>query len=225
MNKLNRVLLGLLMAAVLMAATAQPGAAFVLTLGLGNTAIAGYSGPFGTVEVTRLTGTTATIKFTSDVGPIGGYRYGFGGESSSAFNLADAANVNITFGALTKFNPAQSLVGPLSSDGSGNVSSWGIFNRRYKNFDGFGRAYSEVTYSLTKTSGSWATEDDILVANADGYRVAAHIFIANEDWTNANATGYATEGLSTVPEPMTLMTLGSGLVGLAGLQFRRRRNT
>lgn len=222
MKRLNKLTIGLLMAAVLLGATAQPGHALVLTLGLGNTGIAAYPSPFGTVEITRLTGTTATIKFISNVGPIGGYRYAFGDGSMAAFNLAggySAASVSIT--SYTAFDGG--TPGPFSDGGSGQVDGWGNFNRTYNDFDGFTHAVRDVTFSLTKTSGSWATDNDILTANADGYRVAAHVFIANADFTNTGVTGYATEGMPEVPEPMTVVTLGSGLLAMAGLQFRRRR--
>jgi hypothetical protein len=78
---------------------------------------------------------------------------------------------------------------------------------------------------LTNTGGTWATENDILAANAEGHFVAAHIFVANADGTAAAVTGFATDGGGSgqpgVPDGgSTIALLGGALVLLAGIARR-----
>ena len=65
--------------------------------------------------------------------------------------------------------------------------------------DGFGSAATELDFTLTDTSGTWANAASVLTQNADGWYAAAHIGVCDTsvgtgDCTSAGnqvATGYA----------------------------------
>jgi len=103
----------------------------------------------------------------------------------------------------------------FSTGNPGNISEFGFFNLTIDDFDGFTRAVESLTFTLTKVSGTWASASDVLIANSDGYLIAAHIFPPG-----GIDTGFAGNG-TPIPEPTTMLLLGSGLLGLAG--FVRRR--
>ncbi len=212
-------------AGILLALSAIPGSALTLSLAFGNSALTGYPSPFGSVDVTLLTPTTATIDFTSNLGPIGGYQYGFGDGGTADYNLADAANVMSSISSFTSAPWATAGAGPFSNGGSGVVDGFGTFNQTWNDFDGFTHNVSDITFSLTRTSGTWASENDILTPNANGDRVAVHVFAVNQnDWSQAVATGYATEGqVLQTPEPTPLLSLGTVLLGFGAMGIRRKR--
>src|SRR5262245_31958338 len=91
------------------------------TLTTGNAALAGFPGPYGTVLVNRTDTTHATITFTAFSG------FMFGGQG--------AADVNVnastwTLGTVTGTNAGIGFTpGPYSNGGSGNVSTFGVFNQ------------------------------------------------------------------------------------------------
>jgi PEP-CTERM motif len=175
-----------------------------------NAALAPFPSPYAHVDVNRTSTTTATITFTGLT--TGGFTYSFG--------AAQAIDVNVN---ATTFTVGVPNGGSLGAPGSGNVSSFGTFNVTLDNSDGFNDRFSTVNFGITDTSGTWASASDVLLANSDGFRAAAHIFVTAASCGNeACVTGFAGDGgLTHTPEPATLLLVASSLLGL-GFTGRKR---
>jgi hypothetical protein len=158
----------------------------------------------------------------------GGYIYLFGDGSSVGVNVnatswttTDIAGSNSGTGfeqhATKQFTP---------STKSQNVSDFGSFNQTIDSFDGYTHTSDTISFLLTNTGGTWATAESVLAANADGYFVVAHIFVASApatalNGTDALTTGYAANG--SVPDGgVTMSLLGMAMAGL-GLVARRKK--
>jgi hypothetical protein len=216
MNKIKYI------AAVLMAIAGfglQQADAFTSQLNVGNTAISGFTGPYGTVTITLVNSTTATVTFTSNT--VAGNIYLFGDGSSVALNVnATTFSVSGISGsnAGTGFTP-----GPYTLAGAGNVDGFGSFNLRINSFDGFTHSSDTITFTLTNTSGTWASAADVLAFNADGFDAAAHIFVTTSPANAANGaivTGFAGEGPGSVPDGGTTVMLLGAALGALGMARR-----
>ena len=192
-----------------------------------NSAVSGYPGPYGFVDVHLVDPNTATITFTAN--SVGGYYYLFSG--------AQAVDVNVNAGAWTLSNITASNSGSgfdtLSSDysdgGSNNADGFGLFNQTIDGFDGYKHSATTISFTLDNTSGTWASSAVVLTANDDGYLAAGHIFVTGSpDFTENGVltTGFVANGppVSTPDSGMTAALLGLALSGLAGLRARFGRN-
>src|SRR5262249_3479682 len=143
---------------------------------------------------------------------------------------AVGVNVNatsFTLSGLTGTSPGasfSSVVADLSNGGAGNEDGFGSFNQTINSFDGFTHSWSTITFTLTHTSGTWASASIVLTPNASGLNVAAHIFVTSSPANAAN--GALATGFASTPGPI----LGAGVpglvaacVGLLGLARRRRQ--
>lgn len=177
-----------------------------------NAGLAPFPGPYAHVDVNRTSTTTAIITFTGLT--TGGFTYTFGAVS--------AIDVNVNAATFTVGVPSVATLAP-DPPGSGNVSSFGVFNVTLDNSDGFTDRFPTVNFGITATSGTWASASDVLLANTDGFRAAAHIFVtAASCGSEACITGFAGDGgLAPVPEPATLLLVASSLLGL-GFTGRKR---
>ena len=221
MNKIKYI------AAVLIAIAGmglQQADAFTSLLNNGNPAISGFQGPYGTVTITLVNSTTATVTFTASTQIIGGitYQYMFGDGSSVAVNTNGAASVSGISG--TCVGCVGITPGAYTAAGSGNVDGFGVLNQTINDFDGFTHAATVVTFTLTKTSGTWASDASVLIANANGALVAAHIFVTTSPpnaSSSANVTGFAANGgaVNTPDGGTTVMLLGAAL-GALGMARR-----
>ena len=196
---------------------------FTSELNIGNDAISGFTGPFGTVTVDLTTFDSAEITVASNT--VGGNIYLFGSVNAVDVDV-NASSFSILgidgFNAGTGFTP-----GPFTSGGSGNVDGLGTFNATINSFDGFTHSSDSVTITLLNNGGTWTSAADVLTPNADGNDAAAHIFVTSSPANASNGaivTGFAGEGPSVpVPEPSSLALLLTGLVGFAGIVGTRRR--
>jgi hypothetical protein len=192
---------------------------FSFDLDTGNAAISGYTGPYASVEVNRTSNTTATITFTSLTNSGNIYLLGDGGSVGVNVNAT-----SWTLGTITGTNSGTGFTpGPYSDGGAGNEDGFGSFNQTINSFDGFTHSSDTISFLLTDTSGTWADAASVLTANDNDALAAAHIFITSSPANAANGaivTGFAAgsgNGPPTekVPEPATMVLLGSGLLGAA----------
>jgi len=189
----------------------------------GNSAISGYTGPYGTVTVDLTDSTHATVTFNG--ASVGGYQFLFGGAQGVDVNV-NASSWSIGSFTETKIGTGFAT-GDWASGGFQNaVDGHGSFNQTVDNVDGFAHAAGQVSFILTDLGGIWASEADVLLANADGYSVDAHIFVTPNTVDQANgalATGYAGDGGVSVPDGGSTALL-MGIVGTAvGCISRRLR--
>jgi hypothetical protein len=218
------------LATLVMACAAQTASASIYySLDAGNTPALG-TGPYGTVVVDLTGSTTASITLTNFyVDPH--FLYGDGGTLG--------LNVNATswlLGAITGSNAHSGFIpGPYSDGGAGNEDGFGSFNQTINSFDGFGHSSTDVTLTLTNTSGTWASAADVLIANSNGNFTAAHVYPANGDYTaTATQTGFAAADSyspgppppneSPVPEAASLI-VWSLLIGSGSFIGARRRRS
>jgi PEP-CTERM motif len=216
-------LLAVAVLAVVALAVAVPVAradTFQLTTG-NSPGLDGFSGPYATITLTQGTN-EVTVSITTDA--FTGGQYFIGDGSTFAFN-SDLTLTSSNFGSFSWTGGNATTA--FSFGGSGQVDSWGVFTDTINDFDGATRAVTALSFVISYPGITLA---DLEFVNTNGNEFAGHIFacdtadIVSGSCTLAAATGFAT-GTSgtppTIPEPATLMTLGSGLLALGGF-FRRR---
>lgn len=176
------------------------------------------SGPYGTADVS-LVGQTATITFHTFADGEGGNTSGFN------FRMGDGSSVGMNV------NGAFTFISAVGNDGwtfdktsSGQVDGWGKFNLTVDGHDGFASSATTITVTLLG-DGSWLSANDVLTGNNQGLHVVAHLMVANLDGSDANNTGYITEGGGSpppppVPEPASAILLVLG--GACVYGYRRR---
>jgi hypothetical protein len=211
----------IILLAILALACWLPGQAmadYMFDINLGNAAISGYPGPYAHVDVSLTDSTHASITFTSLTNGGNIYLLGDGGSV--------AVNVNATswtLGTISGSNAGTGFTpGPYSDGGAANENGFGSFNQTINSFDGFTHSSDSITFALTDTSGTWGSANDVLTGNADGYLAGAHIFVTSSPANATNGaltTGYAVN--SAVPIPPSALLMGSGLLGLGLLRFRK----
>ena len=106
-------------------------------------------------------------------------------------------------------------------DGQSNPTGDGFGHFDVAGSDWYGSAES-VTFNLFAASGTtWADAASVLACNDLGYDAAVYIVA---DYVRGNPSGWVGEACNPVPVPPSVLLMGSGLLGLVGLGWRRRRS-
>jgi hypothetical protein len=175
------------------------------SLGSGNDPALG-TGPFGNVHV-DLTAGVATITFTA----ASGYLFVDGG--------AVAVNVNATSWTVGAFTVNAGANAVTNSGGRGE-DGFGGFNQTGSQQNASNGA-SSVSFTLTNTSGTWASAANVLAFNNDHWLVAAHVFLVGSNGITGFAAGPS--GGSAPDGGTTVMLLGAAL-GALGMARRFLRS-
>lgn len=187
-----------------------------------STGLSGFTGPYATVSVNLTDATHATVTFDSLTN--GGYLYLLGGNSAADVNVNASG---FTVGSLSASNSVAGFsVGTPSDGGSGTVDGFGTLNENINMSDGFTSSATEISFVLTNTAGTWASDSSVLTPNTSGYIAAIHGFACATPCTTtegAATTGYAANG-GIVPEPSSLLLIGLGLAAMFGAVYYRRRD-
>jgi hypothetical protein len=175
---------------------------------------------YATIDIT-LTGNTLHVVVTA----LTGFGIFGNGAGNGAFGFNIDGSTTVTF---ANIDPSTGG-GACNSGNGGNFDGWGDFELSLE----CGSASQNVTslsFDLTRPSDPFTSESDIVEDNAKGYNFAAHICVRDTD--GCSATGFATTGggpggpattATQVPEPSSMLLLGSGFLALAKYA-RRKRN-
>jgi len=174
--------------------------------------------PLGSVSLTLLDSTHATLTFTSntaqDIFFVGG-----GTSVGANINALSIALISITGDcASCTYAPA----------GSGNIDGFGSFNFRVTSGNsGPGGRSTTISFEIQNTGGTWADEFAVLTNNGSGFQVGAHIGLCptgiGGDCTITGDTVNGGPPVLETPEPGVLSLMAVGLLAL-GFTTRRRQS-
>lgn len=200
-----------------------------------NSAGSGFTGPYATVTVSFVNSSTANVTFTSLTN--GGYTYLMGDGSTVALSV-NASTFTVDSISGTHLAGFCSLCSYTVENppGSSNVNGFGSYNLVIDTSDGFTDSSNSVSFTLHNPSATWSSDLNVLTPNDTTHNSLAesHIFACDINpipcttASGAAATffvagsGNPTLPPTEVPEPSTLLLLGSGMVALAKFARSRR---
>lgn len=209
-------------AAVALAVCLLPSAAsasFSLNIGVPNSDLAQYPGPYGRVDVALTDSTHANITLTAlDDVPDGLY-YRFGGHGTLGLNFKGTAALD---GLITASGPDGDQT--LTLGGAANVGGFKQFNFTLNGKGGDTRTVTSISFSVENTTGTWSSDSDVLTPNERGYWAAGHVFVYSSPKSDQSALagGYAAYH-APAPSSALLALFGLAGFGLVGLMRLVRR--
>ena len=205
LTSLRKVAVSLAMFAVVALGSAVVANADSAVINVPNSGLSGSPGPYATVNYV-LNGGNIDVTVTMEPG-FEAFGLGNGNNGIFGFNIVGStAGLNITgLPAGWAFNPA-----------GGQMDGFGNFDVTLSCCNPPG--VTSFSFTISRTGG-FSSASDIFEANSTGAHFAIHIAP-----TNGNPTGFAADGgTPEVPEPASLLLMGSGLLALAaGLRKRFR---
>ena len=189
----------------------------IFTLGNSNDTGTSGPGPYATLDVALTSPTTATLTYTR----VGSFVFGEMGGNLNASSF--------TIGPVSFLLAPSSNQTPTFTASSGSLDGFGNFSvDQVSNPNGFSAAVIEASFTVTDTSGTWASSDAVLTPDNKGFEAAVHAFTATGGSFFAANSSSCTGATCNppppppppIPEPGTLALLGAGLLGLAGARYR-----
>jgi hypothetical protein len=172
-----------------------------------NAGLSGTPGPYATVTYV-LNGSNLNVTVNMFPGLLA-FGQGNGNDGIFGFNI-----VGSTTGLAVTGMPA----GFTANLGGGQMDGFGNFDVTLSCCNP-ANAVSSFSFIVSRTGG-FSSASDLFEASSSGAHFAVHIAP-----TNGNPTGFAgdTATPTNVPEPASLLLLGSGLITVAARLRRRRR--